>query len=119
MVQAALFFPKDERIYYVTDGCAYTWDKVADSALRTLDISAKTLVVPEALLSFTANISEALAWFSPKPALIDRQRVIDLCQTSWVASPRSFFESHGFQPKYDLDKGLYETIDWCKKNNWL
>ena len=119
MAQAALCFPKGERIYYVTDGCAYTWDKVADSALRTLDISAKTLVVPEALLSFTANISEALAWFSPKPALIDRQRVIDLCQTSWVASPRSFFESHGFQPKYDLDKGLYETVDWCKKNNWL
>ena len=119
MVQAALCFPKDERIYYVTDGCSYTWDKVADSAMRTLDVSAKTLVIPEVLLSFAANIFETLAWFGSKPALIDRQRVIDIRQTSWVASSKSFSESHGFQPKYNLDKGLYETVEWCRKNNWL
>ena len=45
--------------------------------------------------------------------------MIDICQTSWVASPKAFFESHKFQPKYNLAKGLQETIDWGKKNNWL
>jgi hypothetical protein len=45
--------------------------------------------------------------------------VIDICQTSWVASPKAFFESHTFQPKYNLVRGLKETIDWCKENNWL
>jgi len=119
MVQAALCFPKGERIYYVTDGCSYNWDKVADSAIRILDKSTKTLVIPETLFGFVANIAEAVAWFGSKPALIDRQRMIDIRQTSWVASPKSFFESHRFQPKYNLDKGLYETIEWCKKYNWL
>lgn len=119
MVQAVICYPQDEKIYYVTDGESYTWDNVADSALRILDVSAKTLVVPEVLLSLLANAAEALAWFSSKPALIDRQRVIDVCQTSWVASPKAFFESHTFQPKYNLDKGLEETVEWCKANNWL
>ena len=119
MVRAALCFPKDERIYYVTDGCSYTWDRVADCAMLTLDVSAKTLVIPEALLGFAANISEALTWFGSKPALIDRQRVIDMRQISWVASSKLFFESHVFQPEYSLDKGLYETVEWCRKNNWL
>ena len=119
MVQAALCFPKDEKIYYVTDGYSYTWDKVADSAMQKLDISAKTLIIPEVLLRYASNIVEVLAWFGSEPALIDRQKVIDICQTSWVASPRLFFESHKFQPKYNLDKGLSETINWCKANNWL
>jgi nucleoside-diphosphate-sugar epimerase len=71
------------------------------------------------MLSLTANIAEALAWFSSEPAFLNRQRVIDIRQTSWVASPDSFFDSHKFQPKYNLAKGLQETIDWGKKNNGL
>ena len=119
MVQAALCFPKGERVYYVTDGSSYTWDKVADSASRSLNVKVKTLVIPEALLSFVANVAEVLAQFSPKPALVDRQRVIDICQTSWVASSDAFFESYAFRPKYNLAKGLEETVNWCKKNSWL
>ena len=80
---------------------------------------AKPLVIPEMLLPFFSFFFEALALFGTKPALFDRQRVIDVCQTSWVASPKEFFESHRFQPKYDLDKGLKETIDLCKENNWI
>lgn len=119
MVQAAVCFPKDERIYFVTDGNSYTWDRVADSAMRILDVSAKTLVIPEVILSLAAKFSEALAWFGSNPALLDRQRVIDIRQTSWVASPESFFKSHGFQPEYDLDKGLRKTLEWCQANNWM
>ena len=67
------------------------------------------------LLSFLANATEALAWFSSEPALFDRQRMIDLRQKSWVASSRAFFEAHTFEPKYNLEKGLKETIEWYKK----
>ena len=119
MVQAALCYPKDEKIYYVTDGGFYTWEDVADSAMRSLGVNAKTLVIPEALLGLAGNISYVLGRFRSKPALFDRQRVIDISQISWMASSKLFFESHGFQPKYNLDKGLFETIEWCKKNSWL
>ena len=119
MVRAAVCYPKNEKIYYVTDGVSYIWNDISDTAMSIFDMPAKTIVIPELLLVFLSRISETLAWFSLKPALFDRQRVIDICQTSWVASPKAFFESHAFQPKYNLEKGLEETIDWYKKNNWL
>jgi len=119
MVRAAVCYPKNEKIYYVTDGEHHVWNDISDSAMKILNVRAKTLFIPEVLLRFLSSISEVLAWFGPKPALFDRQRVIDICQTSWIASPKSFFESHKFQPKYNLVKGLKETIDWGKKNNWL
>jgi len=119
MVQAALCFPKNKKIYYVTDGNTYSWEDVADLSMRILNVNARSLVIPESVLGVVANCVEALSWFSSKPSLIDRQRLIDIRQTSWVASPQSFFDSHGFQPKYNLAKGLYETIEWYKANNWL
>ena len=119
MVQAAVCYPKSSRLYYVTDGESYVWRDISDFAIRTLNVRAKPLVIPEMLLPFFSFFFEALALFGTKPALFDRQRVIDVCQTSWVASPKEFFESHIFQPKYDLEKGLKETISWCKENNWL
>jgi nucleoside-diphosphate-sugar epimerase len=119
MVQAAVCYPQSSRLYYVTDGEAYAWKDISDSAMQTLNVRAKSLVIPEILLPFFSFFFEALALFGSKPAVFDRQRVIDICQTSWVASPKIFFESHKFKPKYDLEKGLKETIDWCKKNSWL
>ena len=119
MVRAAVCYPKNEKIYYVTDGEHHTWNDISGSAMKILNVRAKALFIPKVLLTFLSIISETLAWFGPKPALFDRQRVIDICQTSWIASPKSFFESHDFQPKYNLAKGLKETIDWGKKNNWL
>ena len=119
MVQAALSYPQNDRIFYVTDGESYTWDDIADSAIRILDVNVKTLRIPEVLLSYFANVAEVLAWFSSKPALFDRQRVVDITQTGWVASPKAFYEAHAFQPKYSLEKGLGETVKWCRENNWL
>jgi len=119
MVQAALYFPENKKIYYVTDGNTYSWDDVADSATRILNVSARALIIPEAVLGLIANFAEGFSWLGSKPSLIDRQRMIDIRQTSWVASPESFYNSHGFQSEYDLDRGLYETIEWCKANDWL
>ena len=119
MVQAAVCYPKNEKIYYVTDGEHYLWSDISNSAMKILNVRAKKLVIPEVLLPLFSCFFEALAWFGSKPPLFDRQRMIDICQTSWIASPKAFFESHKFQPKYNLVKGLKETIDWGKKNNWL
>jgi dihydroflavonol-4-reductase len=119
MVQAALCYPQNEKIYYVTDGKSYIWSDICGSAMEIFNVPTKSLVVPEVLLRFLAYFFETLAWFGSKPALLDQQRVIDICQISWVASPKAFFESHTFQPKYNLAKGLKETIDWCKANKWL
>jgi len=119
MTQAALCHPQSQRIYFVTDGRSYTWDNVAKSAVQNFDTKFNSVALPELLLSFLANAAEALAWFSSEPALFDRQRMIDLSQKAWVASSSAFYESHTFEPKYSLEKGLKETIEWYKKNNWL
>ena len=68
---------------------------------------------------FAAMISEFLAKMSNRVPLIDRQRMIDLRQSSWTASSERFFDHYSFQPQFDLNQGLKQTCAWYKQQGWL
>ena len=60
-----------------------------------------------------------LRGFGSAAPLIDRQKLIELRQRSWVVSPKKFFDRYHFQPHYDLEKGLRETLGWYQENRWM
>ncbi len=107
------------RSYFVTDGNVYKWEQVAKECARILNVKVKTLNVPEPLLIPVALFFEACASFSSKPALFDRQRMIDIRQSSWSASSEKFFKTFNFESQYDLNQGLAESISWYQKERWL
>jgi len=107
------------RSYFVTDGHVYVWEQIAKECARIMNVQVKTLRVPEALLVPVALFFEAWSSFSSKPALFDRQRMIDIRQSSWSASPENFFKKFDFEPQYELSAGLAQTIKWYQKEKWL
>ena len=76
---------------FITDGEFYSWEDITKTAADKMSVSARVLKIPEGILSLIGIIFELLAIFSSKPALFDRQRVIDIRQSSWTASPENFF----------------------------
>ena len=105
--------------YFVTDGNVYVWEQVAKECARIMNVQLRALKVPEAVLVPVALFFEAWSSFSSKPALFDRQRMIDIRQSSWSASPENFFKVFDFEPKFELSRGLTETITWCQQEKWL
>jgi nucleoside-diphosphate-sugar epimerase len=77
------------------------------------------LKIPEGLLTPVALLFEAWASCGSRPALFDRQRMIDIRQSSWSASPEKFFTELEFEPQYDLSRGLAETIHWYQQQKWF
>ncbi len=104
---------------FVTDGRVHAWEQVAKECSRIMNVSLKTLKIPEGLLNPLALFFEACASFSSRPALFDRQRMIDIQQSSWSASSDKFFDTFEFQPQYDLSRGLEQTINWYQQEKWL
>jgi len=119
MVTAAAAPPHEENVFFVTDGKAYSWEDVAQAAMQALDVRARSIVIPESVLFPLAVLCETLARFGTEPALLDRQRLIDICQGSWTASCEKFMNHYGFQPRHDLSSGLAETLGWYKNHRWL
>ena len=121
LVQAMLqaCHPSRQASYFVTDGRVHAWDQVAKECARIMNVRIRTLKVPEGALTPVALFFELLARFSSKPALFDRQRMIDIRQSSWSASPAKFFKEFDFEPQYELSRGLTETINWYQQEKWL
>ncbi len=119
MAESALRPDREDNIYFVTDGDIHSWEDVAGTVAKILNVRPRTIIIPEKFLFFTACLMEGLAWLSPKPALIDRQRTLDICQSSWTASPKKFFNDYNFKPQYDLQRGLSETLAWSREQGWL
>ena len=103
----------------MTDGESYLWDEVAKIGAKILGISFKTKKIPERMLNPAAIIFELLAIFSSKPALYDRQKMLEIKQSCWVASPEKFFRDFNFAPEFDLKTGLAHTLDWYIREKWL
>jgi nucleoside-diphosphate-sugar epimerase len=123
MVQAMLTacHPSQQRgcSYFVTDGRVHVWEQVAKECARIMNVRLKTLKIPEGILNPVALLFEAWASFSSKPALFDRQRMIDIQQSSWSASSEKFFAAVEFEPQYDLSRGLAQTIQWYQQQKWF
>lgn len=119
MVQAAICPAREDKFFFITDGAIYSWEDVAQTAMRILDVHTRSFTIPEMALTSIALFSEALACFSSKPPLLDRQKLIEIRQSAWTASSEKFFNQYEFQPQYDLNKGLAETLDWYKKHHWF
>ena len=119
MLKASCSPKKKGSIFFVTDSHIYAWKQIAEECAKIMNVKVKTLKVPEAFLTPVAIFFEVLAQFSSKPALFDRQRMIDIRQSSWSASPENFYRVFEFQPQYKLSQGLNETINWYLQEGWL
>lgn len=111
--------PGKEKIFFITDGEFHQWSDVAQSVMKQLDVKAKTIIIPESIMFPAACVAELFAGFGTQPALLNRQKVKEICEKSWTASSNKFYKIYSFNPQYNLGKGLKETIDWYKKNLWL
>lgn len=119
MLDAAVGPLDNPKVFMISDGESHNWDSFPRTALKVLGNPARQLILPEIALDAAARMSELGGWIRRKPPLLDRQRVIDMRQPSWVVSSDLFFKHYSFKPQYNLHEGLSRTIEWYRTHNWL
>jgi nucleoside-diphosphate-sugar epimerase len=106
-------------VYFVDDGRIRTWTEFAGTIHEHLPTWTFPVTVPESLLTVVAFVAEFLAQFSPRPALLNRQKMIELRQVAWTCSSEKIRRELGFEPEYTLERGCAETIQWYREQGWL
>lgn len=107
------------KTYHISDGEVYSRFSLAEYTRQALN--KKTLV-----LKIPATIIKGIAWtlentykvFNKVPTL-NVDKIKELTATSWACSIDSLQKDIGFEPKYQLESGINETIAWYKENKWL
>lgn len=103
-------------IYHVSDGYSHTWEELAGIAERLSGRRLTKVRLPRWFLLFAASLSE---WMSPDSSIFNSDKARELIQECWTCSIERARAELGFEPEFDLARGLAATFEWYRQVGWL
>lgn len=107
------------QFYNISDGNTYSRFAMADIFKETFSKKPLRLYIPYFVISVFAKISEFLYKGSDKTPTIYPERLGELTAANWVCSIEKASSVLNYKAKFDLKKGLTESLYWYKENKWL
>ena len=105
--------------YNVSDGKVYDRYQLANIFKQITHKRMWRVHVPFTLVKQIARISEWLYRSSPKTPVLYAERLKEITAGSWACSITKAEEELHFEPRYNLEAGLTESLLWYKKHHWL
>ncbi len=107
------------QFYNISDGLVYSRYAMADIFKQTLKRRLFRIHVPLGLVKLVAQLSERLYRSSAKTPVIYPERLGELTAENWGCAINHAVQALDFNPKFDLERGLKESLNWYKSHNWL
>lgn len=108
------------KAYFVADGDVYT-DKEYTALVKKILNKKRVLSIkiPLFVLKIVSIVAEGISKLTKKPSTLNRDKYKIMKQRNWECDIEPTKKELGFEPKYNLEKGLDESVKWYKNNNWL
>jgi nucleoside-diphosphate-sugar epimerase len=119
-IMAAVERGVSEGTFNVTDGGEYASRTFSDLIQQELGVKhVLHITSPLWLLKVISVISEEWGKLTGKPSTLNRDKYKMMAQRDWRCDIRPMIEVLGYQPQWQLPRGVKETIAWYKKENWI
>jgi dihydroflavonol-4-reductase len=106
-------------IYFVAENRSYSWSEFKTELLTAGGVTAHTARIPYPAAYLIGLVSELGGLITGKPALTNRQKVLEAAQEYWTCDISKTESDLGFKPAYPLKKGLASTWQWYRENGWI
>lgn len=108
------------RVYYITSFCSWSWEEVIAAARPVLGFrKLHRINLPGPVVFLLGAVAGAVASFSGKPGLLNRDKANELVQDYWVCSPEAANLDFGFTADMSLEEGVSKTITWYRREGWM
>jgi nucleoside-diphosphate-sugar epimerase len=116
----ALKSPVTGSSYFVTDGNSYT-GKAYTTLLRELlgKHFVLRLKIPLPVIGFISAVAEDISKLTTRASTLNRDKFRIMKQRNWLCETKPLQDELGFNPVYDLRKGLEESIRWYREHGWI
>ena len=108
-----------QKAYFISDGKYYPQTDLGKYTKQFLDKKTFRMHVPVSLVRSIAWLLEQPAKLTGNYPPLNLEKVQILESMNWKCDLTALKEDLNFQPKYDLEKGLEETLKWYKEKGWL
>ncbi|MDR0961366.1 MAG: NAD(P)-dependent oxidoreductase [Mediterranea sp.] len=109
-----------QRAYALSDGNIYNSRTFSDLIRKELgNPIVIRITCPLFILKVVSLLAENVARLRNKPSTLNRDKYNILKQRNWRCDTTLIRQELGYQPRYDLARGVNEAIAWYKANGWL
>jgi nucleoside-diphosphate-sugar epimerase len=108
-------------VYHIAEPVAYTWTEVLDRVAAAVGRGQGGIRVrvPAAALHVAAAVTQAVARVRREPAILDRDKALEVLADGWTCDTESARRDLGFVAGTPLVDGLRETAGWYRAHGWL
>ena len=111
---------KNGRKYFLSDGKVYQSTAFSDLIHRELGRPWwLRITAPVWVLRVVTFCGEYVGRLSGKMTALNNDKYNILRQRNWRCDIQPAVDELGYNPEYDLERGVPETIAWYKENGWL
>jgi nucleoside-diphosphate-sugar epimerase len=104
---------------YFGCGSAHTYAEFTSAIARALNKKTVRITLPVAVLAPIGMEAQLQEWLTHRPALLNKQRILDMRQPYWLCTGEKARQELGFIPRYDLETAVRETAHWYQENGWF
>ena len=116
----ALDHGKTGRKYFLSDGCVYQSSTFSNLIRRELGSPWWIrITAPVWLLRVVTFCGEHIGRLTGKISALNNDKYHILKQRNWRCDIQPAIDELGYQPHYQLEQGVKETIAWYKEHGWL
>ncbi len=119
LLQGCLVSQDGLQFYNITDGDVYSRYAMAEIFKEVLKKRLFRMHVPYGIVRRFAELSQRLYRKSSKTPVIYPERLLELTAENWGCDISHAVQNLNFNPKYNLENGLKESLLWYKENKWL
>ncbi len=107
-------------VYFASNDRGYSIREIGHAIRRSLGKTRLIeLKLPEFGLDFVAVLLDAVSTVTGRPALLSRQKMLEIKQPAWLCDNAKIRRELGWEPHIPLDIGMKETADWYIEQRWL
>ncbi len=106
------------KAYFVSDGIISNSVIFGDAIKKQLNKKTVKIRIPISLLKITAFFLEPVFGLFGKTPTVNFEKINEL-KGSWICDIKPLEQDFNFKADYNLNKGIYETTQWYKKEKWL
>ena len=105
--------------FFIANAQDCSWVELEDNIASALQTNGIFIHIPTILLDISAIISETIFRIMGQPALLNRDKALEMKQQYWLVDSTKAREKLGFKPGISIEEGLQSTCNWYREQGWL
>ncbi|MDR3253618.1 MAG: NAD-dependent epimerase/dehydratase family protein [Endomicrobium sp.] len=108
----------NNNIYYLANSTAHTWSEIGKIIGSSIDTKTIPLIIPDFVFKFIGILAEIFSYIIRKPAVLNRQKIIEMIQEYWTADTKPAETDLNIEFT-SLEVGSRITYNWYLSNKFL